>query len=365
MLFAIAIFFSLSLAFVNGGNDNLKGVATLLGSKVLDYRKALWLASISTALGALASIFLAGALITAFGGKGLVPDTIVQSSLFITAVSAAAAITIALATRFGLPVSTTHALVGGLLGAGFALAPEALNVSVLGKTFFLPLLLSPLVAIVLCLFLAPLMRRLDNSAIAKQELCVCETETLLAGNSLASTSVALSIGTQANCPPITHDAIVRLPTSKAFDLIHCLSGATVCFARGLNDTPKMAAILIVSGLAGLSSVIAIGIAMVIGGILTARRVAKTMSEDITSMTNNEGLSANIVTSSLVILASKYGLPVSTTHVSCGALFGLAAGNGRGQLKTIFTILLSWISTLPLAAALAFLAANLLLVSGDI
>ena len=57
----LAIFFSLGLAFVNGGNDNLKGVATLLGSKVLDYRKALWLASISTALGALASVFLAGA----------------------------------------------------------------------------------------------------------------------------------------------------------------------------------------------------------------------------------------------------------------------------------------------------------------
>jgi len=365
MLITLAIFFSLGLAFVNGGNDNLKGVATLLGSKVLDYRKALWLASISTALGALASVFLAGALISAFGGKGLVPDAIVQSSLFITAVSAAAAITIAIATRFGLPVSTTHALVGGLLGAGFALAPQALDVSVLGKTFFLPLLLSPLIAIVLSLLLSPWMRKLDKPSIAKQELCLCETEALPAVNALAQSSLALSIGTQASCPPITHNAIVRVQTSKAFDVVHCFSGAAVCFARGLNDTPKMAAILVVTGMSGLSSVVAIGIAMVVGGILTARRVAKTMSEDITSMTHNEGLSANLVTSTLVILASKYGMPVSTTHVSCGALFGLAAGNGRGKLKTIFTILLSWISTLPLAAALAFLAANLLTISGEL
>ncbi len=363
MLIALAIFFSLGLAFVNGGNDNLKGVATLLGSKVLDYRNALLLASISTALGALTSVFLAGALITAFGGKGLVPDAIVQSSLFITSVSAAAALTIALATRFGLPVSTTHALVGGLLGAGFALAPQALDVSVLGKTFFLPLLLSPVIAIILSLMSIPLVRRLDKPAIAKQEACLCETEMLVAGRSVVAASTSLSIGTLESCPTTTHNAIISVSASKAFDFVHCMSGAAVCFARGLNDTPKMAAILVVSGLAGLSSVMAIGIAMVIGGILTARRVAKTMSEDITSMTHIEGLSANLVTSSLVILASKYGLPVSTTHVSCGALFGLAAGNGRGKLKTIFTILLSWISTLPLAAILAYVAAKFLTFSG--
>ncbi len=58
-----------------------------------------------------------------------------------------------------------------------------------------------------------------------------------------------------------------------------------------------------------------------------------------------------------------GLPVSTTHVSCGVLFGLAAGNGRGKLKALFTILLSWISTLPLAAVLAYTAAKLLTFPG--
>lgn len=365
MLITLAIFFSLGLAFVNGGNDNLKGVATLLGSKILDYRKALWLASISTALGALASVFLASALISAFGGKGLVPDSIVQSSAFITSLSAAAAITIALATRFGLPVSTTHALVGGLLGAGFALSPEALNLSVLGKTFFLPLLLSPVIAIVLCLMLAPLMRRFDKPSLVKQTLCICEVQDFPTDSIVARESMTLSIGTSASCPATTHSAVISLPTSRAFDVVHGISGAAVCFARGLNDTPKIAAILVAAGLAGLPSVMSIGVAMVIGGILTARHVTKTMSEDITAMTPNEGLSANLITSCLVILASKYGLPVSTTHVSCGALFGLAAGNGRGKLKTIFTILLSWISTLPLAAALAFLAANLQIVSGEL
>lgn len=359
-MISLAIIFCIGLAFVNGGNDNLKGVATLLGAQVLNYRKALWLASISTALGAIASVFLAGALITAFGGKGLVPDAIVQSSLFITAVSAAAALTIAMATRFGLPVSTTHALVGSLVGAGFALAPDALQLSVLGKTFFLPLLLSPVVAIVLCLLLAPFMRRLDRPKLMNNEICICKHETFLEGTGAVAVqpSIAITIGNQASCPATTHETMLSMPTSRAFDFLHGLSGSAVCFARGLNDTPKIAAILVAAGMAGLPSVLAIGIAMVVGGILTARRVAKTMSEEITSMTPNEGLSANLITSTLVIIASKYGLPVSTTHVSCGALFGLAVGSGRGKLKTIFTILLSWISTLPLAAVLAYLAAKL-------
>ena len=94
----ILIVFALGLAMVNGGNDNLKGVATLLGSKVLSYRQGLTLASIATVAGSLASIFLAAGLLKAFSGKGLVPDDMTQSLLFITAVAGGAMITIAIAT---------------------------------------------------------------------------------------------------------------------------------------------------------------------------------------------------------------------------------------------------------------------------
>ena len=125
------------------------------------------------------------------------------------------------------------------------------------------------------------------------------------------------------------------------------------FARGVNDTPKIVALLLATSLLAPSSgVLLIGVAMAIGGLLNARQVAETMSHRITAMSTGEALSANLTTAFLVLFASRLGLPVSTTHVSCGALFGIGAVNGRARWRTIAQILLAWTVTLPTAAALA-------------
>jgi len=92
--------------------------------------------------------------------------------------------------------------------------------------------------------------------------------------------------------------------------------------------------------------------MAIGGLLNARRVALTMSERITTMNHGQGFTSNLVTSALVTLASQWGLPVSTTHVSCGSLFGLGTVNRSARWGVVRNILLSWLVTLPLAAVLA-------------
>jgi PiT family inorganic phosphate transporter len=92
--------------------------------------------------------------------------------------------------------------------------------------------------------------------------------------------------------------------------------------------------------------------MALGGLLNARRVAETMSRKITRMNPGQGFTANLVTSLLVILASRFGFPVSTTHVSVGALFGIGTVNGTARKGVVFTILLAWITTLPLGALLA-------------
>jgi PiT family inorganic phosphate transporter len=70
------------------------------------------------------------------------------------------------------------------------------------------------------------------------------------------------------------------------------------------------------------------------------------------MDPDQGLAANLVTSCLVICASKWGLPVSTTHVSCGALFGIGLASGQAHWRVIRTILLAWLLTLPTAALLS-------------
>jgi len=81
-------------------------------------------------------------------------------------------------------------------------------------------------------------------------------------------------------------------------------------------------------------------------------VAQTVSKKITGMEPDHGLWSNLVTSFLVIFASKWGMPVSTTHVSCGALFGIGMANGQARWAMIRTILMAWVLTLPTAALLS-------------
>jgi PiT family inorganic phosphate transporter len=131
----------------------------------------------------------------------------------------------------------------------------------------------------------------------------------------------------------------------------------VSFARGLNDTPKIAALLMVGQLvAPANAMVTVGAAMALGGWLGARRIAETMAHRITEMSSGQGFVANIVTAGLVIGASNFGLPVSTTHVSCGSLFGIGAVTRQAHWRTIRSILLAWTITLPVAGLLgAFFA----------
>ena len=118
MLLALLLATALALAYANGANDNFKATATLYGSGAAGYPEARRLATLAQLCGSAASVVLAGALLEAFGGKGLVPAEVVGDPRFLVAVGAGAAATVLLATRVGLPISTTHALVGGLTGCG-------------------------------------------------------------------------------------------------------------------------------------------------------------------------------------------------------------------------------------------------------
>jgi PiT family inorganic phosphate transporter len=139
-----------------------------------------------------------------------------------------------------------------------------------------------------------------------------------------------------------------------------LSAGAVSFARGLNDTPKIVALLVAAQAMDLrGGMVLVGLVMGLGAVLQARRVAETMSHGITRMNHGQGFSANLVTAALVIAASRFGLPVSTTHVSCGSLFGIGTVTRQARWKTIVTVVLAWVITLPAAAILAALAAMVL------
>jgi PiT family inorganic phosphate transporter len=299
------------VAFTNGANANFKGVASLYGSGTTTLRRALIWGTVTTFAGSVAAVFLAQGLLKKFSGRGIVPDSLVASPEFVSAVAMGAALTSFVATRFGFPVSTTHALVGALLGAGLAGSGADVQFAALGKNFVFPLFFSPAVAVVL-------------------------------GAVTYVTLRALRLAPDSRTPTL--------------DAMHYLSTGAASFARGLNDTPKMAALLMASPVLGTSwGYLAIALMIVVGGLLDADRVAETLGRKVTSMNPGQGFAASLVTAALVTTASLHSLPVSTTHVSVGSLLGIGAATGQAKWRKVGEILLAWITTVPCAAILAALA----------
>lgn len=353
------------VAYANGANDNMKGVATLIGSGTATYRQGLVWATVTTLLGSLAALYLGDELIEAFSGKGLVPPETLGDPSFLLAVGIGAAATVLLATLLGFPISTTHSLIGGLVGAGLMAPAGTLEIGALGAKYFLPLLLSPLAAVVLTCAVYWIFHRVRLALGVTRETCVCvgETVTVVAVETPAREAVAAMVSTQPElCASTVNDCryryagrVVGLSAQKILDGCHYLSAGAVGFARGLNDTPKIIGLLIAAQALSVGKHVAIpliGAVMAVGGILHARKVAVTMSERITEMNSGQGFSGNLITALLVIFASKFGMPVSTTHVSCGSIFGVGLANGSANWKAIGGILLSWVVTLPAAAAIA-------------
>jgi PiT family inorganic phosphate transporter len=357
ILVAVAVLF---LAYSNGANDNFKGVATLFGSGTASYRVALVWATVTTLAGSLLALYLAGGLVEAFKGKGLVPDEVTRQPAFLLAVSLGAALTVLLATWTGLPVSTTHALTGGLVGAGLLAASGEVRFASLGSSFVLPLLFSPVAALLLTLLLYPLFRFSRRASGVSSRTCVCVgadyEEVAVQPNgslTLLRTGTLIAVGEAPACVERYRGRVLGLEAGRLLDGLHYLSGGAVGFARGLNDTPKIVALLLAGEALGpVLGLSLVALVMAAGGVLNARRVAETMSRKITRMNPGQGFTANLVTSLLVAGASRLGLPVSTTHVSVGALFGIGVVSGTARARTVFGILLAWVTTLPLGALLA-------------
>lgn len=354
------------LAYSNGANDNFKGVASLFGSRTSGYRTAIAWATVTTFAGSICAIVVARGLLKAFSGKGLVPDHVAHSEYFLLAVALGAGVTVIAATLLGFPVSTTHALTGAIVGSGFLASQASVNLRALGNGFVAPLLLSPFLAMLLSALGYLSLRSLRIHFGISKEWCVCigATEQLvpipqpasaLALQGAAPPVLGISVGAAGQCSERYAGRFLGLESQKLMDGLHFFSAGVVSFARGLNDTPKIAAILLtIQALDIRLGMAAVATAIAIGGLLNAAKVAETMSMKITSMNHGQGFAANLSTGVLVILASLYGLPVSTTHVAIGALAGIGFTQKEANGKVLRGIVLSWVLTLPCAALSAAL-----------
>ena len=360
----VVVAVALLLAFANGANDNAKGVATLIGSRTIPLRPAILYAAATTLAGSVTAVFLAGELLRRFTGKGLVDETLLTNGAFALATAAAAAMTVLMATRMGMPISTTHALVGAMIGIGAA--ASGLNWAMVVDVFFYPLLASPVLAMALAAGIYLPLRAARRAMKIDHQTCICVERrylpvTVHGDGSVAAKATGLRLGAadMSDCVVRYSGRVAGVEAQRLLDWSHVASAGAISFARGLNDTPKIAAVMIAAGgLGDAPALVTVGAAITAGGLLAVKRVAKTISYHITDMNHGQAFTANLVTAVLVILASRQGLPVSTTHVSCGSLFGIGAVNRQGNWRMIGRIVLAWVTTLPVAAALGFVVWHL-------
>jgi PiT family inorganic phosphate transporter len=238
----------------------------------------------------------------------------------------------------------------------------------IGKKIALPLLLSPFLALTLSLIVHPVVRLL---AARWEGACVCvmpASRALVAidaGGSTKTLFQAASFGQPVIAVPSQCDRAGLQGLVVGLDTIHWVSSGLASFARGTNDAPKIVAMLLLGMTTAARPTVAsqfaafggVALAMGLGSYFGGRRVTEVLAEKVTKMNHAEGLSANLTTSSLVLVSGTLGLPVSTTHVSSSAIIGIGLLKGLNAVRwtTVRDMVLAWVVTLPAAALLACLA----------
>ncbi|KAA0220542.1 inorganic phosphate transporter [candidate division KSB1 bacterium] len=359
------------LAYLNGANDISKGIATLVGSHVVRASTAILWGTLTTTLGAMAGVAITSGLLKTFS-SGILSHP-ANSTMFPIAVALGAIGWILFATQTGLPISTTHALTGGIIGAALAqLGASGIAWQALLLKVALPLAFSPVASFAVAWLLFPIIRY-ALSGVNNYCLCLEVQQTqivpLTVGQPIGVASALVSnqpsmqlvADKVETCERTVALSVVKL---RLADSLHLLTSGLTSFARGMNDTPKIAALLVGTSLLGSMNTATffgfVAIAMLVGSLLGGRRVLNTLSEKITAMDGLEGFTANFGASALVTAATFFGLPLSTTHVTTSAIVGIGVSSrGRANWYVVRDILLAWLVTLPAAAILAYTISLLL------
>ena len=351
---------TLVLAFANGANDVSKGIATLVGSGISNYRRAILWGSFCTVAGGLVAPFASQGLVSTFSGKDLLLQPASEPQ-FLFAIAAGAIGWLLIATRTGLPVSTTHSLAGALIGAAIvSRGMSGLAWSAVATKIALPLLGSPLLSLLIVLAVVPLVRPLLQRA---DRYCLCVEERELVNVTAGGASYRQRVP-EMNVAPV-ESCTTPVARFAAIDTLHWVTSGATSFFRGLNDTPKILAVGVgAAALTGMSAgyaYVLVAAAMGAGSVMAGFRVTRTLAEKVTPMTPSNGFMANVVTSILVGTASQFALPVSTTHVSSGAIIGIGVSEPRRAVrwKTVAEMLSAWAVTLPVSAILAAVVVVLL------
>jgi inorganic phosphate transporter, PiT family len=396
----IAVVFGLFMTWGIGANDVANAMGTSVGSGAVTVRTAIIIASIFEFLGAA----FAGGHVTKTIRKGIIdpasiadqPEILVFGML---AALLAAAIWLMMASLKGWPVSTTHSIVGALVGFGIAgLGFDAVNWGTIGQ-IVASWVVSPLVggvlAFILVISIQRLILRTDNPlqsairwvpAYAFLVGFVMALVTLFKGlkhldldlNVPMSFLLAAVIGlivalvgryavNRVKIDPLADRSFQFTNVERIFAPLMIFTACAMAFAHGSNDVangigPLAAVLSLVNsgGDVGQTSdlpawVLVLGGCGIVLGLATyGYRVMQTIGRKITELTPSGGFCATMAAAATVVLASRTGMPVSTTHIAVGAVMGvgLAKGFAALDMRVIGSILISWIVTLPAGGILA-------------
>lgn len=395
--FIAAIFVSIYAAWNMGGNDLANAMATSVSSKALTLRKAVILAGILNGIGA---IFVGGH-VTETVSKGIVDPMAFsgEPKAFVIGMFSAllaAAIWVQIATHLGMPISTTHSIVGAVAGFGVvAKGIDAVSWTKMG-TIALSWVVSPVFSAALGFLIFTLVQKKiinapSPSRAVKQYgpylvFCVIALISLsMIYKGLKNLhldfplwqAIGLSVGAGLIAVLVIKNSLKRMPESheslheefvsmeNVFRHLQVISAAYMAFAHGANDVGNaiapLAAIYSVMKTGSVSLTVAVppwililgGLAMGIGTATFGYKVMATLGHKITEMTSSRGFSAEFSSATTVLVASKLGMPISTTHSIVGAVIGvgLARGLGALNLRMINSIIKSWLLTLPFTIGL--------------
>jgi PiT family inorganic phosphate transporter len=389
------------MAWAIGANDVANAMGTSVGSGALTITGAVLVAGLLEFSGA----FLAGGHVTNTVRKGMLDAVLVEQNPELVlygmlAALASAGTLLLVATRFGLPVSTTHAIVGAIVGFGsVGLGVDAVawgKVSQIVASW----VTSPLIGGVLAYLIFGLIRsRVLDRDKPIEELTrigpffffyvffIMGLVTLFKGLKNLKLDLdlpqALAASTALGLVGAVFGLILMRRASRragqmedgdeqyrhverVFVILQIMTACAVAFAHGSNDVANsigpLAAVhsIVTTGAAGTTAsvepwMLALGgLGIIIGLATWGYRVMETVGTKITELTPSRGFAAELAAATTIVLASRLGIPVSTTHILVGSVLGvgLARGIGALDLRVVGSILVSWVATLPLAAALS-------------
>lgn len=398
----LAIAFGLYMTWGIGANDVANAMGTSVGSGAVTLRQAILIAAVFE----FAGVVLAGGHVTSTIRKGVVDPTPIEGSpeLMVYGMLAsllAAAIWLMTASAKGWPVSTTHSMVGALVGfAVVGIGKDAVQWGTVGQ-IVASWVVSPAVGGVLAFILMRSIRALildtdqpfENSkrwgpfyvflvgfvialvtlfkGLTHLDVSLSVFESFLAATAIGAVTALLAwlLIRNRQADEAADRKFHYFSVEKVFGPLQVFTACAMAFAHGSNDVangvgPLAAVVSIVrsGGEVAQTSELPLWILILGGcGIITGLatfgyRVMRTIGKQITELTPTRGFSAELAAAATVVLASRTGLPVSTTHIAVGAVMGVGFARGIGSidLRVIAKIIVSWIVTLPIGAGLAAL-----------